>query len=143
MDYKAKLLQCDVVTVSPKETIQNVARLMRKKRIGSVIVTDGGKIVGVFTERDLANKIVPEGINAAKTAVSKHMTHDPQTVDREEPLDKVFELLSRRRFRHVPITDGGKPVGMVSLSDFAGVLREVFEEEKYLQYFVNYMDQRS
>lgn len=143
MNYKAKLLQCDVVTVSPDETIQNVAKLMKKKHIGSVIVTEGEKIVGVFTERDIANKIVPEGVNAAKTAVSKHMTRNPLTVDREDPIEKVFELLSRRRFRHVPITDDGKPVGMVSLSDFAGVLREVFEEEKYLQYFVNYMEQRS
>jgi len=143
VEYKAKLLQCDVVTVSPEETIQNVARLMRKKRIGSVIVTEGEKIVGVFTERDLANKIVPDGVDCKKTAVSEHMTREPLTVDREEPLQKVFELLSRRRFRHVPITDDGKPVGMVSLSDFAGVLREVFEEEKYLQYFVNYMEKRS
>lgn len=143
MDYKAKLLQCDVVTVSPEESIQSVARTMRKKRIGSVIVTEGDKIVGVFTERDLANKIVPDGVDAANTPVSEHMTRQPRMVDREEPIEKVFELLSLRRFRHVPITDGGKPVGMVSLSDFAGVLREVFEEEKYLQYFVNYLEQRS
>ncbi len=143
MDYKAKLLQCEVVTVSPGDSIQDVARLMKRKRIGSVVVTEGDTIVGVFTERDLASKIVPEGVDAAKTPVSEHMTPDPLTVDREEPLAKVFELLSRRRFRHVPITDGGKPVGMVSLSDFAGVLREVFAEEKYLQYFVNYMEPRS
>ncbi len=143
MDYKAKLLQCDVVSVPPDETIQNVARLMRKKHIGSVIVMEGDKIVGIFTERDLVNKVASDGVNTVKTAVSEHMTREPLTVDREEPLDKIFELLSRRRFRHVPITDDGKPVGMVSLSDFVGVLREVFEEEKYLQYFVSYMDQRS
>ena len=70
------------------------------------------------------------------------MTPDPMTVDQEEPIEKVFELLSRRRFRHVPITSGKKRVGMVSLSDFAGVLREVFDEEKYLQYFVKYLEGR-
>jgi len=142
VDYKAKLLLCDVVTVPPTETVKNVALLMRRKGIGSVVVAENDEIIGVFTERDLANKIIPEGIDAEKAVVSEHMTRQPATVDREEPIEKVFALLSRKGFRHVPITDGKKPVGMVSLSDFAGVLREVFDEEKYLQYFVDYIEQR-
>ncbi len=143
MEYKAKLLICDVLTVTPDRTILDVARLMKKQGVGSVVVTENEKVVGVFTERDLASKIVPEGIDPAKTPVSEYMTKDPYTVDREEPIEKVFELLSQQRFRHVPITSDMKPVGMISLSDFAGVLREVFEEEKYLQYFVDYVDKRS
>lgn len=142
MDYKAKLLICDVETVSPDMTIREVAQRMRTRHIGSVVVTENNEILGVFTERDITNKIVPDGIDAAKTPVSEYMTRDPYTVDKEDPIEKVFDLLSRRHFRHIPITDGKKPVGMVSLSDFAGVLREVFEEEKYLQYFVSYIEKR-
>jgi CBS domain-containing protein len=140
--YKAKLLLCDVASVGPEETVQEVARLMRRRHIGSVVVVENGEIIGVFTERDIANKIAPEAVDVTRAKVSQFMTPKPFTVDREEPLEKVFELLSRRRFRHVPIVDGKKPVGMVSLSDFAGVLREVFDEEKYLQYFVSYIEQR-
>jgi len=136
------LLLCDVATVGPDETIQEVSRLMRSRHIGSVVVVKNEAIIGVFTERDLANKIVPGNVDVAKAKVSDYMTPDPYTVDREEPLEKVFDLLARRHFRHVPIVDGKKPVGMVSLSDFAGVLREVFEEEKYLQYFVSYIEER-
>lgn len=137
MSHKAELLACDVVTVPPTDSILSVARLMRDKRIGCVVVADEGKVVGVFSERDVVNRVIAEGVDPA-TPVSEYMTKEPKTVDVADPLEKVFTLLSRRRFRHVIIVKGGKPAGMVSLSDFAGVLREVFSEEKYAQYFVDY-----
>ena len=142
MDYKADLLLREVVTVGPKAKIIEVVRLMRDKHIGCVVITDNDKVCGVFTERDVLNKVVPDEVDTAKTAVSKYMTADPVTVESSAPLEKIFEILSRQRFRHVPIVDDGKAVGMVSLSDFAGVLREVFEEPKYLQYFVDYTKAR-
>jgi len=127
MDYKAELLVKDVVSVAPGETIFNAVNLMKEKHIGCVVVSEGEKVVGIFTERDLVNRVIPDKINVQKTPVSKIMTKDPVTVGASEPLEKVFALLSRRRFRHVPITKDGRAVGMVSLSDFAGVLREVFD----------------
>jgi len=115
---------------------------MKAKHIGCVVVTEGGRLTGLFTERDLVVKVLPEGLDLASTAVSQVMTRDPETVDCDEPLERVFELLSRRRFRHVPITDKGRPAGMVSMSDFASVLREVFSEGRYIQYFVDYCAKR-
>ncbi|PCI40224.1 MAG: oxidoreductase [Elusimicrobia bacterium] len=142
MEHTAKLLLREVFTVGPDETINAVTRIMRSRHVGCVVVAQKDKIVGIFTERDLLNRVAAEGIDGNTTPVSKVMTPDPICVAPGEPLQRVFELLSQRRFRHVPIAEEGRAVGMVSLSDFAGVLKEVFSEERYAQYFVAYWQQR-
>lgn len=142
MAHTARLLVREVVSVPPSEPLLEVVRLMKAKHIGCVLVAEGGSLKGIFTERDLITQVLPEGLDLEDTPVSRVMTADPETVDCDEPLERVFELLSRRRFRHVPITDKGRPAGMVSLSDFACVLREAFSEGRYIQYFVDYCAKR-
>lgn len=142
MEHAARLLVREVVTVGPSEPVLNVVRLMKTKHVGCVLVVDGGRLAGIFSERDLLTRVAAEEPDLRGAPVSRFMTPDPVAVDVAEPLERVFEILSRRRFRHVPITEGGRPAGIVSLSDFAGVLPEVFSEEKYSQYFVDYWNQR-
>ena len=142
MAHTARILACDVIAVPPTDSVLAACRLMRDKRVGCVLVTEGDRIVGVFTERDLLTRVVPAQLPPAETPVSAVMSKDVQAVGADEPVERVFELLSSRRFRHVPIVEGGRPVGMVSLSDFAGILREVFSEEAYLRYFVDYCEAR-
>lgn len=142
MEPKAKILCCDVVTVGPDETVLAACRLMREKRVGCVLVVSEGRLAGVFTERDVLTRVVPEELPPASTPVSRVMTREVRSVGADEPVGKVFELLSAKRFRHVPVVEGGRPVGMVSLSDFAGILGEVFEDEAYLRYFVEYCEER-
>ena len=139
MDYTARLLLCDVAAMTAQESVYEASRLMTRRRIGCVVIAEGRKIRGVFTERDLLNRVVAEGLPPKKTALLKVMTADPISVEAEEPLGKVFDLLARRRFRHLPITEGGLLAGIISLSDLAGVVGEVFEDEKYLQYFASYL----
>src|SRR5438874_548869 len=105
MPYTAKLLIRDVASVKPGETVESVAKLMKKLNIGSVIVGDKAKPQGIFTERDIARRVVAEGLDPAQTPVSAAMTKKLITVDASEPLDKVFEVLSDGKFRHLPITD--------------------------------------
>ena len=121
----------------------DAVRLMKRKYIGCVLVVKEDRLIGIFTERDLMTRVVPENIDVNKTPVSEYMTPDPKAVERTEPLADVFEMLSMNRFRHVPITDKGKAVGIVSLSDFAAVLKEVFEEDKYLNYFLDVHNKKS
>ena len=142
MAHTARILACDVVSVPSTDSVLDACRLMRDKRVGCVLVADGGRLVGVFTERDLLTRVVPAELPPSSTPVGAVMTKDVQSVGADEPVERVFELLSSRRFRHVPIVEGGRPVGMVSLSDFAGILREVFSEEAYLRYFVDYCEAR-
>jgi len=136
MEPKAELLLRRVATVSPSESIETVAQMMSQKHIGAAVVAEAGKVVGIFTERDMVIRVAAKGVDLRSTPVSEVMTPDPKTIEADEPLSEIFVLLGRRRFRHIPITRDGEPVGMVSLSDFAGVLNEVFSEPKYIQYFV-------
>ncbi|MBI3298090.1 MAG: CBS domain-containing protein [Elusimicrobia bacterium] len=142
MERTARMLCCSVISVAPGDSVLSACRLMRDKRVGCVLVVEGGTLAGIFTERDLLTRVVPDELPPAATPVSRVMTRDPQTVGVDEPVERVFELLAARRFRHVPIVDGGRPVGMVSLSDFAGILGEVFEEDAYLRYFADYCQAR-
>jgi len=142
MEYTARLLVREVVTVGASEPVREVVRLMKAKHVGCVLVMDGERLAGIFSERDLVMRVAVEDEDLRGAPVSRFMTPDPVTVDVGEPLERVFEVLSRRRFRHVPITEQGRPAGIVSLSDFAGILPEVFAEDKYAQYFVDYWRSR-
>lgn len=139
MPHTARLLVRDVITVTGSETVTQAAKIMRENRIGAVIVAEGDRPVGIFTERDLLNKIVADGLDPATILVKQFMTSNPTTVDASEPLDKVFATLAEARFRHLPITDKGKLVGIVSMTDIAGILREVFLQDQYTQYLVDYL----
>ncbi len=139
MAYTAKLLIRDVLTAAKTDTVRDAALKMRKAGVGCVAVVDGRKLAGVFTERDVLNRVVAEGLDPATTPLSKVMTPNPVAIDAAEKLDKVFATLAERRFRHLPITDGGAIVGIVSLTDLASVLREVYKEDRYLQYFADFV----
>ncbi|MBI3552598.1 MAG: CBS domain-containing protein [Elusimicrobia bacterium] len=137
MAHTAKLLICDVVCVSSGQTVSEAAKVMKKANIGAVIVGTMAAPEGILTERDILMRVVAEGLDPAATKVAKVMTQQLITVDSSQPLDKVFERLAQGRFRHLPITDGGKVVGIVSLSDLSKVLQEVYREDRYLQYFAD------
>lgn len=139
MVQTAKLLIRDVVTASETDTIRSVAKKMRMVNIGCVVITNARKPVGIFTERDMVNRVVAQDVDPDKTPVSKVMTANPISVDASEPLDKVFALLAGRKFRHVPITEEGRLAGLVSLTDLTKVLEAVYREDKYIQYFVDYI----
>jgi CBS domain-containing protein len=137
MPYTARFLIRDVVTVRPNQTVAEVAQIMKQANVGSVIVGDKASPQGIFTETDLSRRVVAEGLNPAETPVSSVMTKDPVTVNAAEPLDKVFECLSDGRFRQLPITDRGEVVGIVSLTDLAKILQQVYREDKFIQYFAD------
>ena len=142
MAYTAKLLIRDVVCVGPDATVTEAARVMTSKNIGAAVVGTMARPEGILSERDVCRRVVTEGKDPAKTLVKDVMTKKPVTVDAAEPLDKVFERLSDGRFRHIPITDKGEVVGIVSLTDLARVLQEVYRDDKYLQYFADVIQGR-
>ena len=140
MAHTARLLIRDVVTASKTETVLDAAKKMKAAGVGCVAVTEGKTLAGIFSERDILNRVVSAGKDPSKTSLADVMTPNPVTVDAAQPLDRVFAILAERRFRHVPITDGAALVGMVSLSDLAVVLKEVYREDRYLQYFVDFVE---
>lgn len=142
MPLNAKLLIRDVRTVAPSDTVLQATEIMANSNIGSVVVVEMHRPVGLFTERDLVQRVIAKGLEPKTTKVSQVMTLHPVTVESTEPLDKVFERLAEGKFRHLPVTEGGEVVGIVSLTDLTKVLKIVYQEEKYIQYFADILQSK-
>jgi CBS domain-containing protein len=111
-------------SVAPDTLVSECVRLMTSAKVGSVVVLDGQKVVGIFTERDALNKVLAGGLDPAHTKVSEVMTRDPFCVPATMTVDNALKVISERRFRHLPITQGGRFVTVVSSGDLTHWLIE-------------------
>jgi CBS domain-containing protein len=107
------------VTISAEahQTVLEVASMMAEHHIGAVPVLREGQMVGIFSERDLMNRVVVAGKDPARTPVSQVMTEDPLTVTPDDPLETCMTLMKRHGFRHLPVCVGRDLKGVVSLRD--------------------------
>jgi CBS domain-containing protein len=124
-----------LVTASKDMTVRAAARLMVEKRIGALVVTEGGRIAGIFTERDALNKVMAPALDPDTTTLVSVMVSDPQTIGADKPLAYALYMMAEGGFRHVPVVDAsGAPVGMVSARDALGQDLVEFERElKHLE----------
>ena len=90
---------------------------MRDNRVRSVLVIDDGALVGIVTQGDCAIRVLLPGLDAKQTPVSQVMTRDPVTVKPTDPLEGCMALMASRGFRHLPVLDAGKVVGVISIGD--------------------------
>ena len=103
---------------SPATSVLEATRVMNEERIGSLLVMHAGRLVGIFTERDVLRRVVAEMRSPAFTAVGDVMTDDVLCCSPDTPVDEVGDLIHRRRVRHVPVVDeDGAVVGLVSIGD--------------------------
>jgi CBS domain-containing protein len=108
----------DIVTIEPSASIAAAAELLGKKRIGAVIILGADRrIVGILSERDIVRAIAERGALALGEPVSVVMTRSVSTCNETETVISVMERMSAGKFRHMPVVDQGRPVGMVSISD--------------------------
>jgi citrate synthase len=119
-DSKARtvkdLMSSPVVTAAASETVTEAARRMKEQRVGSVVVVEANRPVGILTERDLV-RCSAEGSDPASVKVSEWMTENPDTVQTSETAGDAFKSLSEHGYRHIPVVDDGELVGIVSLRD--------------------------
>jgi CBS domain-containing protein len=118
--------QQEIVSASGVMTVRDAARLMRKHRVGAVMVVEDGKLAGVFTERDVLNRVVAEDKDPRVTPLAEVMTRDPLTVHPEQQFSDALHLMHEHGFRHVPVVEDGRPVGVVSARDALGPELEDF-----------------
>src|SRR5450830_1395605 len=104
-------------SVGPDTSVTECVRLMTASKIGALIVMDGGRLIGIFTERDALNKVLAGGLDPRNTKVSAVMTKDPYCIHPTTTVDDAMKLISKRRFRHLPIVDNGKVLAVVSSGD--------------------------
>ncbi len=97
--------------------VQQALELMRNNRIRSVMVIDDGVLAGIVTQGDCAIKVLLPGLSATQTLVADIMTRSPLTVTMNETLQQCMAIMTSRNFRHLPVVDKGRVVGMVSIGD--------------------------
>ena len=104
----------NVLKAAPETLVGKAARLMAGKNVGALMVVDDGRLVGIFTERDIVFRIVARGLDARTTAVAEAMTSSPLTVHPDAPFGYALLVMHENGFRHLPVVEDGKPIGIVS-----------------------------
>lgn len=107
----------EVFTTSPAATVLEACRLMQQYRVGCLVVMERDKIVGIFTERDVINRVVADGKDAATTKVQEVMTRDVIAIVPERPIAEIEAIMKQRRIRHLPVAGAGRLIGLLSIGD--------------------------
>jgi len=118
----------EIHTITAEQTVIEAARQMVANNIGAIAVLRDGELAGIFSERDIMKRVVAEARDPARTRVSEVMTANPLTVDMRESIEHCMLLMKEHSFRHLPICDGKKLKGIVSLRDI--LLRDLTEKDE-------------
>ena len=117
-----------IFSVEPTITVYKAIELMSEKNISSLMITDkDGKLLGIFTERDYARKLILKGKSSKDTLIRDLMTENPITVASDSTIDDCMKVMTSKYVRHLPVVDNGKIMGMVSIGD---VVRFIIQEQK-------------
>jgi CBS domain-containing protein len=115
-----------LVTAPPSASVLEVARTMRDSRVGAIPIVEGGRLVGIFSERDLMTRIVVEGRDPQRALVAEVMTHEVLTATPDDTRSECLERMRRARCRHLPVLEDGRLVAVLSMRD---LLRDEIEEQ--------------
>lgn len=118
-----------VVSVAPSSTVLEALNVMAEKEIGAVIVIDDGHLVGIFSERDYARKVVLQGKASKDTPVGEIMTEKVVCVRQEQTIEDCMGLMTDKRIRHLPVLEHKKVIGVISIGD---VVKEMLSEKEFV-----------
>jgi CBS domain-containing protein len=118
-----------VISVGPNSPIREVVILMAGKNVGATVVADGGQMVGMFSERDLLNRVIAKNVDVDKTPVRQVMSSPVITIDAGTSANDALYIMTVKHIRHLPVVDkGGKPLGMLGIRDLLeSVLNETID----------------
>jgi len=117
----------NIISVSPSTTVLEALKLMADKNIGGVLVMEEQKLVGIFTERDYARKIILKGKSSAEARISEVMVSKLITITPDHDTAQCMQLMTDKTIRHLPVLDNEKVVGVISIGD---VVKSVIEEQQ-------------
>ncbi len=119
----------EVYTIPQKSTVLEAVHEMNRRHIGSIVVVDDGKLVGIFTERDVLQRVVAAGKSPDATQVEEVMSSEVETITPKTTVEDAMQAMSARRHRHLPVMDEGKIVGLVSIGDITRWISRANEDE--------------
>jgi len=128
----------DVLAIPPEATLFEAARVLTLNRIGALLVRDPkGALKGIISERDIVRAIAEEGASALALTVSERMTKDVATCEQNDTIAEIMETMTRCRFRHMPVVEGGRVAGIVSIGDVVKIrIAETMREAQALKDYI-------
>lgn len=116
-----------VFAVSPDGTVYDALKLMAEKNLGGVLVMKDDQLVGIFTERDYARKVILLGRASKDTPITEVMTRNVRTILADTEIDECMKMMTEKNIRHLPVLENGKVTGIVSIGD---VVKLLIEQQK-------------
>jgi len=116
-------------TISPDATVFEALSIMAEKNVGSLIVVEGEKVVGIFSERDYSRKVILRGKSSRKTSIKEIMTHDVICVRPNQSVAKCMALMTDKHIRHLPVLEDEKLAGVISIGD---VVKAIISDQQVI-----------
>lgn len=127
----------EIISIRPEATVFEALVLMAESNIGALLVMDGEKLVGIFSERDYARKGIIKERKAKSTIMLDVMTANVFTVSSDKDIVYCMEMMSSKKFRHLPVIDGEKVIGILSVGDIVTVM--ILEQKSHINFLENYI----
>jgi CBS domain-containing protein len=118
----------NILSISPNDSVYAAVERMSENNVGALLVLENGKLVGILSERDYARKVILKGKSSKNTLIREIMTPDVLCVSPETTVDECLALLTESRVRHLPVTDGGKLMGIVSIGD---LVKQIISDKEF------------
>lgn len=116
-------------SITPDTIVYRALEVMVEKNVSALLITEKGKLVGIFTERDYARKVILKGKTSLETTIDEIMTEDPITVSPDSTIDDCMRIMTNKFIRHLPVIDNDNLIGIVSIGD---VVKYVIEEQQFI-----------
>ena len=127
-----------VYSVTRDTSVLDALKIMMEKNISALLVIESDNLLGIFTERDYARKVVLHGKSSKETAIMDVMTANPQTITDKDSIENCMRLMTDNHFRHLPIVNEGKVKGMLSIGD---VVKYIIQDQKQtIDHLQSYID---
>jgi CBS domain-containing protein len=137
METIESLMATELIEATPEESIRDVAIRMSHNKVGAVVVKNADGLYGIFSERDLGDRVVGAGRDPDTTSVGDVATRHVVTIDVAQPVREVLDVFRDKGFRHLPVTRGGEAVGILSTRDFLAQvvdgLESFIEKNRYTE----------
>ena len=118
----------DIWSIAPQETAYRALQIMAEKNVGALLVMEDEKLVGIFSERDYARKVILKDKSSKNTSVSELMTREVVYIDADATLEKSMAVMTARHIRHLPVLQNNRLIGIVTLGD---VVRQLISDQQF------------
>lgn len=128
----------DIISVTADASVLDAIKLMADKTVGSLLVMQGGELLGIVTERDYARKVIIKGRSSESTEVGEIMTSDVVTASMQDTVNQCMTVMTERKIRHLPVVDDGVVIGMISIGDLVqAIISDQQEEIEHLEHYIS------